>query len=203
MKEASIPADETANKSDEILLDHDYDGIQEYDNPLPRWYKQIFLWSIVFSFCYLFYYHITGAGPSLQELYAQDMAALRAQQAQELLTHKVTEQSLSELMADEMMMKDARALFVERCQVCHADRAQGNIGPNLTDGFWIHGKGSLMDIYQVVSNGVAQKGMPAWSKQLPPLQVRMLAAYVGSLRNTNVAGKGPEGTPVQQKEPAP
>jgi cytochrome c oxidase cbb3-type subunit 3 len=92
------------------------------------------------------------------------------------------------------MVADAKALYEERCASCHADGGRGLIGPNLTDGYWLHGKGSMLDIYDVVANGVPAKGMPAWSKQLSAIEVSKLVAYVGTLKNTNVPGKEPQGT---------
>ena len=70
------------------------------------------------------------------------------------------------------------------------------IGPNLTDNAWIHGAGKLTDIYGVVDGGVAAKGMPAWGRQLTPIELRKVVAFVGTLRGTNVPGKAAEGTPV-------
>jgi cytochrome c oxidase cbb3-type subunit 3 len=84
---------------------------------------------------------------------------------------------------------------------CHGDRAQGVIGPNLTDDHFLHGH-SLLEVYQTVSEGVPAKGMPAWKMQLTPVQVRSLAAFVGSLRGTHApGGKAPEGLVVPAKEP--
>ena len=93
-------------------------------------------------------------------------------------------------------MKDAQGAFSLRCGPCHGDKAQGLIGPNLTDNAWIHGKGSLTDIFVVVDQGVLAKGMPAWGKQLSPIEVRKLAAFVGTQRGKAVAGKAPEGAVV-------
>ena len=71
--------------------------------------------------------------------------------------------------ADAALMKDTETLFAARCVACHGDKAQGSIGPNLTDNAWIHGKGSLSDIFTTIDQGVLAKGMPAWGKQLSPI----------------------------------
>jgi cytochrome c oxidase cbb3-type subunit 3 len=96
-------------------------------------------------------------------------------------------------MADAGLMNDAKALFGLRCGPCHGDRAQGVIGPNLTDSAWLHGTGNLTEIFNVIDQGVLAKGMPAWSRQLSPIEVRKLAAFVGTQRGKNVPGKAPEG----------
>ena len=111
----------------------------------------------------------------------------------------VSEQGLGQVMQDPRLLADAKLLFAARCASCHADRGQGLIGPNLTDPFWIHGRGSLMDIYKVVSAGVPEKGMPSWETQLTSIERQKLAALLGSFRGQNLAGKPPQGSQI----PAP
>jgi len=178
------------------LLDHEYDGIREYDNPLPGWWKKIFWGSFFFAIGYVFHYHVSGNGVGVKEAYEEEMAVVRAAQAKQALAETVTEAGLGKLMLDGNLMADAKAIFGLRCTPCHGQNAQGAIGPNLTDAYWIHGNGRLMDIFETVSNGVSTKGMPAWKMQLSPAQVRELAAFVGTLRGKNVPGKAPEGTLV-------
>lgn len=179
------------------LLDHEYDGIKEYDNPLPRWWVWIFAGSFWFSVGYYFHYHLSGNGTSVAASYEADVAEAREQAAKSTLGQPVSEDSLGKLMGDAGLMKDAQAAFTLRCAPCHGDKAQGLIGPNLTDNAWLHGQGSLTDIYNVVDQGVLAKGMPAWGKQLSPIEVRKLAAYVGAQRGKAIpGGKAPEGSVV-------
>lgn len=185
-----------APRDEDKLMDHEYDGIREYDNPMPGWWKALFLGSVVFSVGYVFWYHVSGRGPSVADEYAADVAAANAVAAAQAMKETVSEASLEKLMADGQMMQSAAQLFDQKCKQCHADQGQGNIGPNLTDNHWIHGKGTLMDIYQTVSEGVLVKGMPAWSKQLSPTELKQVVAFVGTLRGKNVPGKPPEGQPV-------
>jgi cytochrome c oxidase cbb3-type subunit 3 len=124
------------------------------------------------------------------------MAAAREQEAKQSLAQPVSEDSLGKLMADPALMTDAKALFGMRCSPCHGDHAQGIIGPNLTDNYWIHGKGTLTDIYGVVDGGVAAKGMPAWGRMLTPIELRKVVAFVGTQRGKNLPGKAPEGDPL-------
>ena len=124
------------------------------------------------------------------------MAEAREAEAKQSLAEPVNEESLGKLMANPALMADAKALFGLRCSPCHGANAQGIIGPNLTDNSWIHGQGTLSDIYGVVLGGVASKGMPAWGRTLTPIELRKVVAFVGTLRGTNVPGKAPEGTPL-------
>ncbi|MDQ2642932.1 MAG: c-type cytochrome [Myxococcota bacterium] len=180
---------------DADLLDHEYDGIKEYDNPMPRWWVGAFWASFVFSIGYIGYY-LAGHGQSVEESFREDERIAREERAKSSLEEAPSEAVLSKLMADAGMMQDAKLLFGERCAVCHGAEGQGLIGPNLTDNSWIHGKGQLMDIFGVVSHGVTTKGMPAWELTLQPIEVRKLVAFVGTLRGKSLPGKAPEGQPV-------
>jgi cytochrome c oxidase cbb3-type subunit 3 len=188
--------DDDGPVDEDMLLDHQYDGIQEYDNPMPGWWKALFWMSIAFSACYVFWYHVSGHGSSAAEEFAEDVARANAAAAAVAMKESVSEPALEKLMADAAMMQVAAQLFDQKCKQCHAEQGQGNIGPNLTDDHWIHGRGTLMDIHSTVSQGVLLKGMPAWSKQLTPAELKQLVAFVGTLRGRNVPGKAPEGTQV-------
>jgi cytochrome c oxidase cbb3-type subunit 3 len=191
-----VAGDTNPHAEHDQLLDHEYDGIREYDNPLPLWWKAIFWGSFVFSIGYFFHYHLSGNGQSVAAGYEADMREAREAEAKANLAQPVSEESLGKLMADAGLMTDAKALFVQKCAACHGDKAQGLIGPNLTDNAWIHGAGTLKDIFGVINEGVLAKGMPAWGKQLSPIEVRKLAAFIGTQRGKAVPGKPPEGAVV-------
>jgi cytochrome c oxidase cbb3-type subunit 3 len=190
--EASVePAPEKSTGG--ALLEHEYDGIREYDNPLPGWWVAIFWGTFVFSIAYSVWYHVSPHGSSVAAAYDDEMRLAREERAKRSLAEAPSEAVLGKLMADADLMKDAKVTFVARCAQCHEAEGQGLIGPNLTDSHWIHGDGTAMAIYQVVSHGVPNKGMPAWDLQLQPIEVRKLAAFVATLRGKNLPGKAPEG----------
>jgi cytochrome c oxidase cbb3-type subunit 3 len=195
---APVDTKPRAQPGHDELLEHEYDGIREYDNPLPVWWKRIFWVSFVFSLGYFAWYHLLPRGVSVADSYATEMREVREAAAKASLAAPVNEESLSQLMADETGMSEAKALFGLRCAPCHGDRAQGVIGPNLTDAAWIHGQGKLTDIFAVIDGGVQDKGMPAWGRQLAPADVRKLAAFVGTQRGKAVPGKPPEGVVAVQ-----
>src|SRR5690606_552295 len=140
-------------------------------------------------------HYTVGNGTSPAEDYAEDLAAANAIRAKEAMGQEISEASLEQVLADSNSVSQGAEVFVNRCSACHLE-GQGSIGPNLTDDHWIHCRRKLMDIYQVVSEGVAVKGMPAWNRQLTPAELRQVVAYVGTLRGTNVPGKAPEGEPI-------
>lgn len=193
----SAPEQERGEKPQaDSLLEHEYDGIVEYDNPMPGWWVWSFWASVLFSVGYLFHYW-AGNGVSVEDSYEAEMAVVRAERAQQALAQAVTEESLEQVLADQASLAEGSTVYASRCAPCHADKGQGLIGPNLTDAHWLHGGGRLMDIYKVVAEGVLEKGMPAWDRQLTPAELRQVVAFVGSIRGTNVPGKAPEGTPAE------
>lgn len=188
--------------SQDQLLDHDYDGIREYDNPMPGWWKAIFLVSFLFSLGYWFWYHAGGSGPSRYDDYAQEMRAHEEIVAR-FAVAEVKEEELLALVADAGVVAKGKIKFAEACAACHGPAGEGKIGPNLTDDHWIHGAGPV-DVFKTVANGVPAKGMPTWSRQLKPDELKGVVAFVCSIRNTNVpGGKAPEGQLVQSSAAAP
>jgi cytochrome c oxidase cbb3-type subunit 3 len=187
--------------SDDLLLEHEYDGIREYDNPMPNWWKWIFWGSFYFTIAYFAHYHLTGNGQSVAESFDAEVAQAREVEAQQLLKGGgPSEEKLLELMGNVGLMADAKQLFVARCAQCHGNNGEGKIGPNLTDTFWLHGDATLMALHSAIANGFPNKGMPPWSRLMSPVQVMKLAAFVGTLRNTNVPGpRGPEGINLNLK----
>lgn len=179
------------------LLDHSYDGIQEYDNPLPTWWTSLFWITIVFSGLYAVYFHF-GHGKLEIEAYNDDMVAYYDLQAQQLLgLGEIKESTLLGLIDDDAMMAGGAQLFASKCAQCHGDEAQGKIGPNLTDDHWLHG-GRLTDIYHTVTEGVPSKGMLPWKNQLSPAEILSVSAYVGSLRGSNPSpAREPQGEPFE------
>jgi cytochrome c oxidase cbb3-type subunit III len=88
--------------------------------------------------------------------------------------------------------------FAEHCVRCHGARAQGEVGPNLTDEYWIAGGGPLA-IYRSIVDGRATHGMPAWGAELGPARCKQLTAYLLTLRGSRQPGKPPQG---ERWEPA-
>lgn len=168
------------------LLDHEYDGIQEADNPLPKWWVQLFLICIVFAVVYTPLVHIFNLLP--KDYLASDMAQAAM----------VAEQREAELVASGFYDKDpvaaGKKYFGTFCVSCHGTYGEGGIGPNLTDNFWIHGPEEV-NITTTIMNGVAAKGMPTWGPILGERKVKMIATYVMTLWETPppVAGKKAEG----------
>jgi cytochrome c oxidase cbb3-type subunit 3 len=177
---------------------HEYDGIIEHDNRLPRWWLYTLYGTIVFSVGYWFHYHTFGSGENPGAAYDREQAAIAAAEAEKLKTQgAVTPESLLAMSRDERTVKQGKDVFLATCASCHGPNGGGLIGPNLTDDAWLHG-GAPEKIYATIREGYLPKGMPAWGPQLGEERVRAVSAYVLTLKNTNVAGGKP---PQGEKEP--
>lgn len=170
-------------------MGHDFDGIRELDNRLPNWWLGILFGTVIFGYGYWMYYHVLEGPSTLAQYQAEEAEAQKKLAAQ---AASVSDDQVVKLSKDEHVITQAKALFTTTCAACHGPEGEGKIGPNLTDGAWLHGS-KPTDIYKTISSGVAAKGMPAWEPVLGPEKVRWLTAYVETLKGKNLPGKGPEG----------
>jgi cytochrome c oxidase cbb3-type subunit 3 len=195
--------DAPATADQDHILDHSYDGIREYDNPLPRWWLALFWATIIFTPLYILYFHF-GGGMLATEKYDQEMVAYYDKQAEELLAlGDVQESTLADLANDSSMMNAGKKIFQSRCVTCHGMFGEGGIGPNLTDNYWLHG-GQLLDLYKTVREGVPSKGMLSWERQLRPAELMAVTSYVGTLLGSNPPNpKPPQGELYVRQPPTP
>ena len=185
------------NPKDE-LREHNFDGIQEYDNDLPRWWVWLFIITVVVSAVYPFLYDMQGNSFASQTI-DKEMAEYNASRSAALPAADAKaggETDLIALASNAEGLKQGSQIYVAKCLVCHGDKGQGLIGPNLTDDYWIHG-GKIADIRNTVLNGVLDKGMLAWKDQLKPDEINAVVAFVWSIRGSNPPNpKAPEGNKV-------
>ena len=110
------------SEDEDRLLDHDYDGIQEYDNPLPRWWVLIFWATIVFSVVYFLYFHV-GLGATARDgspSTTPTMAAHRGERSRRRARRRSpTRRSLGAASADARTIADGKAVFAKNCAACH------------------------------------------------------------------------------------
>ena len=177
------------------LLDHTYDGIQEYDNPMPRWWLLTFAGTIIFSVIYVMNIGPVGNGKGRIADYEASMAAYAKAHPAPTGGDMNADQLLA-LAKDREQLEEGKEAYTAYCASCHAPDGGGLIGPNLADAYWLHG-GTITDIYNTVTNGVLEKGMPPWGKTLKPAQLAAVVAYVSTLQGTTPANpKAPQGNPV-------
>lgn len=163
------------------LLNHNYDGIQEYDNDLPKWWIWLFVITIVFGVWRTVYYHF-GSGLLQEERLAKSMEELN--QLKNSKQPPPSQNNIVLALDDKNKIEEGKAIYAANCVACHLDHGQGLVGPNLTDNYWIHG-GKAEDILKVISEGVLDKGMLPWKDRFNADQLQALTAFVWSLNGTN------------------
>lgn len=181
-------------EEEEIILDHEYDGIRELDNSLPPWWIYLFYATILFGVVYLVRFHVFDD-------YTQEEEYERAVAEAQIEINKYKQSSPDlfdvdnvELLTAEADLKRGKAVFNLNCASCHQPDGGGAIGPNLTDEYWILG-GGIQNVFNTVYNGGRSgKGMVAWNKTLKPGDIAKVSSYVISLQGTTPAkAKEPEG----------
>lgn len=181
-------------KEEDIMLDHDYDGIRELDNSLPPWWKYGFYVSIVVAVIYMWYYHIGGNGPSSKEEYIAQVEKAEREVAEYLAKSANNVDENTVVMLEGSDIAKGQQIFTMTCAACHAPDGGGNtIGPNLTDSYWLHG-GSLKEVFKSIKYGWPDKGMKSWKDDFSPKEIAQLASFVKSLQGTTPANpKPPQG----------
>jgi len=168
------------------LTGHEYDGIQEYDNPTPGWWIWLFVASVIFAAFYFVYYHSQQPNRSIYDSYADDTAA-NLKKKLDALGFKdptITQDHMLEWMANKDYVDYGRSVFKQNCTSCHGENGEGKVGPNLTDEYFKNIK-TLTDVPRVISNGAANGKMPAW-QSLGPVDVALVGSYVATMRGKNL-----------------
>jgi len=180
---------------------HEWDGIKEFNTPLPRWWVVTFYATIVWAFAYWVFYpawpmisgYTTGLwGYSSRGQVAADLADLRKVRGDKGAA--LEQASLSDIEKDPALLAFAqaqgKAAFGNNCAPCHGVGATGAKGyPNLNDDDWLWG-GNLEEIHETIAYGVRsgnpkahESAMPAFGKanMLKPEDIVVVANYVRSL----------------------
>lgn len=163
---------------------HVWDGdLEEFNNPLPRWWLWLFILTVLFGAAYLIFYpglgNFVGVGKwSSVERYETQMAQQRERFEQRMAP--LRDKNVRELAADPAAMSTAKNLFGAHCSTCHGSDARGARGfPNLADADWLWG-GEEQTVYETIANG-RHGVMPALGPVLGDTGVDEVASYVLSL----------------------
>lgn len=195
----SVPVE----KEKELLMDHDYDGIKELDNNLPPWWVYLFYACIVFAVVYMVRYEIMGAPDQDAELQAEmDQAKIEVAEYMKTAPDLMDENSVV-LLDDAVSIEKGKEIFTTNCVACHRADGGGQIGPNLTDDYWILG-GGIKNLFHTITNGGRDgKGMIAWKGTLKPKEIQAVSSYIISLRGSDPKEpKEPEGEVWVDKDAA-
>ncbi len=172
----------------DVMLDHDYDGIKELDNVLPPWWVNLFYATIIFALVYLLRFHVFGDYNQAQEYIAEvELAQIEIEKNKVISPDDMNVDKVT-LLADAESLAKGKEIFVNACAACHKADGAGQIGPNLTDEYWING-GGIKNVFKTISEGGREgKGMVPWKATLKPTEIQKVASYVLSLQGTKPAG---------------
>lgn len=181
-------------KEEEIILDHNYDGIKELDNKLPPWWVYMFYATIVFAAVYLIRFHVFNDYDQDTEYLTEITLAKAEIEAYKKTAKGLVDVNTVELLTDASDLSAGQKIFETNCVACHMADGGGGIGPNLTDPNWILG-GGIKNVFNTISEGGRDgKGMIAWKQTLKPAEMAQVASYVLNFEGTTPASpKAAEG----------
>ena len=182
----------------ELDLGHEYDGIRELNNRLPPWWLYGFYATIIFACIYLWRFHVSHTGLSSKEEYAQSImkADLEIKEYLKAKGEAVDENTVTFLSAKDEL-EAGKSIFINSCAACHKPTGGGDVGPNLTDDYWIHGN-DLKSVFKTIRYGI--NAMPQWQNTYSNKQIAQVASYVKSLHGTNPPNaKAPQGTEMKEE----
>ncbi len=185
----------------ELDLGHEYDGIRELNNKLPPWWLYGFYLSIIFAVVYLWRFHVSHTGPSSQQEYEMSVAKAEIK-IQEYLKAKgdAVDENTVTLLTSAEDMAAGKVIYMKSCASCHTESGAGNVGPNLTDNYWIHGN-DVKSVFKTIRYGI--NAMPQWQNTYSNKQLAQVTSYIKTLVGTNPPnGKAPQGTEMKDEAPA-
>ncbi len=193
------------DKEQEIILDHNYDGIRELDNVLPPWWVYMFYVTVIFGLVYLVRFHIVGDYTQAIEYENEVAEAKIAIEEYKKTAKNLVDVNTVEVLTEASDLSAGEKIFTTNCVVCHMADGGGGIGPNLTDEYWILG-GGIKNVFRTISEGGRDgKGIVAWKNSLKPVEMAQVASYLLQFQGTTPANpKAPEGEIwVDPDAPAP
>ena len=192
--------DKTPLDDDKIIEGYEYDGITELDNPCPKWLMYIFYFTAFLAVFFLGYHFGSSSKNKIVESYVKKLQDARARQITAVVEQvpEVSESELVALLQEPAELTSGEEIFLDKCVLCHGEFGEGLIGPNLIDNYWIHGTGKISEIAITIRSGIPDKGMAAWQDRIPEENILQIAAYIKSLKGTQVEdAKEPDGELIE------
>jgi cytochrome c oxidase cbb3-type subunit III len=168
---------------------NEWDGLREYDNPLPKWWSNLFYITVIFAFGYLLLYPgliVTNGvlGWSTDSLYRDEVAQVKAET--DPIFNVYLKQDVQTVAADKGARQIGARLFQTYCSQCHGADMRGSKGfPNLVDNDWLF-PGTPDGIKTTIMEG-RNAMMPSFADQLKADQIADVAQYVLSLSGRSTA----------------
>jgi len=182
---SKLTSSKDIDEEDEIILEHDYDGIKELDNVLPPWWVYLFYATIIFSVVYLVRFHVVGDYTQKEEFEeAMELAELEKSKLPKDASEEISYETVVAVTDAESLAK-GKEIFNNACAACHKADGGGLVGPNLTDKHWING-GGIKNIFKIISEGSKNNpSMVAWKSNLSSKDIQSVSSYILTLAGTN------------------
>ncbi|MGJ8635002.1 MAG: cbb3-type cytochrome c oxidase N-terminal domain-containing protein [Luteolibacter sp.] len=198
-EEQEIRRAQYAEKKGEVVLrEHEYDGIQEYDQKLPNWWLVIFLAGNLFFFAYWFAYYQMGWFPSDEEKISAAMSHIAdaKENALEGMLARLDDKALiNDWATDTQRVTSGREVYMGNCIACHGENMTASIdigggqtvplpGLSLKDGEWKYGS-KPMDLFKLINEGTPADStghngakMEAWGQRMPLEEIAEVTAFI-------------------------
>lgn len=186
----------------DIDLGHEYDGIRELNNRLPPWWLYGFYLTIIIGGIYLWRFHVTHTGPTSKEEFetAVAQADLKIQAYLKAKGEAVDENTVT-LLTSAADISEGKQMFVKSCASCHKPDGAGDVGPNLTDDYWLHGS-DVKSVFKTIRYGI--NAMPQWQNTYSNKQIAQITAFIKSIHGSNPpGGKAPQGEMAKEAAAIP
>ncbi|OZB20558.1 MAG: cytochrome-c oxidase, cbb3-type subunit III [Marinobacter sp. 34-60-7] len=189
---------QTTDTETDRTTGHSFDGIEELDNPLPKWWFYLYVGTCVFALGYLALYPGLGNFQGLLGWSSTKQWQTEVDQAEAKFGEiyaRYGDTPVPELAQNDDAMQIGQRLFANNCAVCHGTAARGQVGfPNLTDDDWLYG-GTPDDILATLHNGrngnmPAYGTMPNMNNEQVDQVVNFVLSYSGRERDAEAAKEG-------------
>ena len=172
-------------REEDIMLDHDYDGIKELDNVLPPWWVYLFYGTIVFALVYLVRFHVMNEYDQEQEFKNEvELAELEKSKLPKSAADEISYETVV-AVTDATSLAKGKEIFNNACAACHKADGGGLVGPNLTDKHWING-GGIKNVFKLISEGSKNNpSMVAWKANLSAKDIQSVSSYILTLEGSN------------------
>lgn len=189
------------NEKNIEIINHDFDGIVEYNNKLPTWWVNLFYFSIIFAIIYFLAFCFTDFAHPKKEYevaYQQHINNIKEYEK------KIPQANLKNSNFKTELVTDGKELFEQICATCHKSDGSGSTGPNLTDNYWINinEKKLYKNIFYIIWNGSqnnpTMRGFGS-TGELKGNDIEKIASYVYYIninKNKPIISKKPQGKKI-------
>lgn len=181
-------------ENEKYRLDHEYDGIKELDYPLPNWWVLTFIITSIFGAGYLIYYNFAGGIGERENFQTKRTKIMEIKEKHLEMMNEFDLERYQKIAANKELVELGNVIYQENCYSCHGVNGAGDVGPNLSDYYWLYSEGEPELVYSFIVQGSPGGGMPTWGHILSKEEIYYVTAFVKSLKGfPHKKAKAPQG----------